>query len=110
MVTFSTGTFALVGSRGPFLPVRPFLVRGGRGRRGGSEGLLKALFFFVHALVAALDVDNGSVFLLPGCSVFPSVDDWPQMLGIMAGDGPKGTVFHQYGCALAVRLKVSGQL
>ena len=64
MVTCATGTFAPVGPRGPFLPVRPLLVRGGRGRRGGSEGLLKALFYVVHAFVAALDVDNGSVFFL----------------------------------------------
>ena len=66
MVTCTTGTFALVGSRGPFLPVRPLLVREGRGRRGGSEGLLVPLQI---PCVAALVVDSGSGML--AVLVFP---------------------------------------
>ena len=42
--------------------------------------------------MAALDVDNGSVFFLVGCSAFPLVDDCPQMLGIMAGMDQKDCI------------------
>ena len=63
MVTCTSGTFALEGSCGPLLPVRLLLVGGGRGRRGGGEGLLGPLH---TPLVAALIVDIGSGKFLAG--------------------------------------------
>ena len=38
-------------------------------------------------------------WLLHGCSVFPSVDDWPQMLGIMAGLDQKDSLPRGRCCA-----------
>ena len=66
LVTCSTGTFARVVPRGPLLTARPLLVRGGRGRRRGSAGLLGLLD---TPLVAAVIVDNGSGMSMAGFAV-----------------------------------------
>ena len=86
MVNCTTGTFALVVPRGPLLTARPLLVRGGRGRRRGSAGLLGLLhtpLLAGHRRQRQCNVRGWFCCFGTSHAVFPSFVGRSQLRGIM---------------------------